>query len=972
MPESDATEKNTTTPTNGPSSQPSKRLRFVDAWLLPFAVAMFVVTIYRAEIIASPPYWDSAMGLFVEADYLAQSNFDYRRLALEEKSFVNGGPAVYITSIMPTLLALLMRIAPHPTLMLVIAHLATFACAAAIFVMAYGVLEPRIGSGGALLAGLALLTTPLYVVQIDMIGMELPMIAFGMLALLLLSRQKFAAAALATLGAFCVKMSGGLLTAALLLYLGLLVTTGLRHMEARLLRKCWLGLGACALVLVFEIGTFAWLNNLPNRTFEAYEAGSFNLAAGLLMPLTLCPDIVILLFACCIGLGVLVTQRVRELSAAKREEQKDDAEPFREAVADNPPANFETNPESAASEEAETSSVTTLTQDADETEDEHAPSVSLNELVEPLHHSLRDDGASAYSWIVVLATFAALVISYTIPRYVALTVPFLYVLASLLLFRLVPNRRWAYGVLVVVIAVNVANRHGQLYPNVVAAEHRTGAFLERSLEYLDDHRANIEAVRLVAEKHASVPVVAGNPFVHFLGMPNLGYVEKPLHGYAINSFVPPSFRPVERILDDCPEEAVIFSANNRFASPQTALSRVPLPDEDDDRIYTDESLTDSPLIVFRKTWPDESCEEIAAEYRSLLWPGRHLALQAEALAEQGRLEEAEALFVQGVELQPTDAETRSKLASFLVRTGRLEEAREQFESAISSAPERADLHHQLGAVLTELERYGAAIEALERALSLNPDNRAEIYSDLGVAYSRLDQTAAGIDRFRLALEANPNFARAHYLWAQVLVQQEHFEEALEHLRAAAELKPKDPGIVMQMAGLYLKLAQPDQAELAIQKLLSISPDNDTAHMQLAALYEEQGRLVDALRHYRRALRVNNNNHAAANNAAWLLAKNADPSLGSGAEAVQLATYANQKTEYKIAAYLDTLAAAHADAGEFDKAASNAESAIALAESQGEFELAQQITRRLSLYRDEKPFRGFDQEPNETPAESSER
>jgi hypothetical protein len=54
--------------------------------------------------------------------------------------------------------------------------------------------------------------------------------------------------------------------------------------------------------------------------------------------------------------------------------------------------------------------------------------------------------------------------------------------------------------------------------------------------------------------------------------------------------------------------------------------------------------------------------------------------------------------------------------------------------------------------------------------------------------------------------------------------------------------------------------------------------------------------------------------------------------------------------------LDTLAAAYASAGQFDKAAKTAQAALELASASNADELAEQLRNRLELYRQAKPYR----------------
>ena len=97
---------------------------------------------------------------------------------------------------------------------------------------------------------------------------------------------------------------------------------------------------------------------------------------------------------------------------------------------------------------------------------------------------------------------------------------------------------------------------------------------------------------------------------------------------------------------------------------------------------------------------------------------------------------------------------------------------------------------------------------------------------------------------------------------------------------------------------------------------------------------------------------------ACNGAAWLLATCPDQKIRDGSEALQLATRACEVTDWKDPLYLDTLAAAYAELGQFEKAVEWQQKALANPDfeknvDKDEFVVAQ---RRLNLYKSGKPFR----------------
>ena len=92
-----------------------------------------------------------------------------------------------------------------------------------------------------------------------------------------------------------------------------------------------------------------------------------------------------------------------------------------------------------------------------------------------------------------------------------------------------------------------------------------------------------------------------------------------------------------------------------------------------------------------------------------------------------------------------------------------------------------------------------------------------------------------------------------------------------------------------------------------------------------------------------------------NDYAWLLATGTDDKFRDGKKAIELATKACELTEWKSAGFLDTLAAAYAEVGDFDSALKWQAEAIANADSELP-EVKEEIQSRLALYKDKKPYR----------------
>ena len=92
-----------------------------------------------------------------------------------------------------------------------------------------------------------------------------------------------------------------------------------------------------------------------------------------------------------------------------------------------------------------------------------------------------------------------------------------------------------------------------------------------------------------------------------------------------------------------------------------------------------------------------------------------------------------------------------------------------------------------------------------------------------------------------------------------------------------------------------------------------------------------------------------------NNQAWIFATSPEAKVRNGRLAVALAERACELTHYQKTIYVGTLAAAYAEASQFDEAMATAEKACTLAEKSGEPNLLQRNQELRALYRQHQPY-----------------
>ncbi len=118
------------------------------------------------------------------------------------------------------------------------------------------------------------------------------------------------------------------------------------------------------------------------------------------------------------------------------------------------------------------------------------------------------------------------------------------------------------------------------------------------------------------------------------------------------------------------------------------------------------------------------------------------------------------------------------------------------------------------------------------------------YADgwVNIARARIQEgnMQAAEEVLRRAFEVNPNLAKTHFFYALVLKSYGRYDEALEHLRAAAAQYPRDRVVVNQIGRILFLKRQYDEAIAEFQKVLKIDPEDLQAHYNLMLCYRGLG------------------------------------------------------------------------------------------------------------------------------------
>jgi Flp pilus assembly protein TadD len=191
------------------------------------------------------------------------------------------------------------------------------------------------------------------------------------------------------------------------------------------------------------------------------------------------------------------------------------------------------------------------------------------------------------------------------------------------------------------------------------------------------------------------------------------------------------------------------------------------------------------------------------------------------------------------------------------------------------------------------------------------------------------------------------------------LEQHNYERALSDFTRAIQLTPNEPSTRAYRAYAYAKLGQRTDALADAAAATKLRPGEipliRVEDLELrAGAYRILGQQELALRDYREAVRVMPKDSKANSLLAWFLATCPEDRFRNGADAVSAARKACELSKWRRSDAIDTLAAAYAEAGDFDQAVkydkqSLNDSSLAPKERQ-------EREKRLALFEQRKPFR----------------
>jgi tetratricopeptide (TPR) repeat protein len=202
------------------------------------------------------------------------------------------------------------------------------------------------------------------------------------------------------------------------------------------------------------------------------------------------------------------------------------------------------------------------------------------------------------------------------------------------------------------------------------------------------------------------------------------------------------------------------------------------------------------------------------------------------------------------------------------------------------------------------------------------------------------------------LRDNPGSNWAYECRGCVWREKGEFDNALKDFDEAIRLDPLSASSRGNRGNAWREKGDLDKALTDYTEAIRLDPEAPGSYNNRGNIWFLRGDFDRALKDYAEVLRIAPQSVALFNNVAFICAASPDAKHRDGRKAVELATKACELTSWKNHNTLDTLAAAYAETGDFEKAVEWQTKATDMAPEKEKDD----HRSRIDLYKSRKPFR----------------
>ena len=248
--------------------------------------------------------------------------------------------------------------------------------------------------------------------------------------------------------------------------------------------------------------------------------------------------------------------------------------------------------------------------------------------------------------------------------------------------------------------------------------------------------------------------------------------------------------------------------------------------------------------------------------------------------------------------------------------------------------------------------FDGAIADYNKAIEIDP-RHALAYNNRGLARGVKGDLDGAIADYNKTIEIDPHYSQAYFNRGKARDDKGDHDGAIADYTKVIEIDPRYAKAYYNRGNARDDKGDHDGALADYNKAIEIDPRLARAYYNRGAARQARSDLDGAIHDYNKYIEIEPRDPDGYNTLAWLLATAYKDSIRDGKKAVEFARKAAELTKWEDANTLDTLAAAYAEAGNFDEAIKWENKALSFAEfakTSGD-----EARKHLQLYSEHKPY-----------------
>jgi tetratricopeptide (TPR) repeat protein len=266
-----------------------------------------------------------------------------------------------------------------------------------------------------------------------------------------------------------------------------------------------------------------------------------------------------------------------------------------------------------------------------------------------------------------------------------------------------------------------------------------------------------------------------------------------------------------------------------------------------------------------------------------------------------------------------------------------------------------DLVHEAGAAL-RARRYEEVIAKASTALAMKPDgkNAAILLCGRGVSYEALGRFSSAFTDYSEAVRRDPTVKYGRRHLADLYASKGEFQKALAELDRVPKNDSPPEEVQFTRGNIHLHMGRADLARNEFEKVSHLRAKDCSNYAARGHAHNKLGQYAAAASDLATAKRMSPGDEYVLNEVAWFEATCPEAKFRNGRAAITDATRACERGKWRDPLAIDTLAAAYAEVGDFERAINYENQAITLADALPYRK--SQLQADMRLFQERKPVR----------------